>query len=279
MSKHQPTNPMKQIHKFTHNGDRVLLVKCVPPDGKTYSGFQWPLTIGAKVVPVKHSREATCDSGGLFGWPWGLGIGDGKSPRADWIWLVFSAKPENVIGEIEGPKAKVVPDEKDSTECALIEYVGTQAGAMYHTMMGRIAWIEGRSSGSASATGNSGSASATGDSGSASATGYSGSASATGNRGSASATGYSGSASATGERGIALGVGEYCTVEVKNGIAVVTADRCLWRIRPGAVLVLRWEDPKNQGTFPFKLISADKLNRKDGSELKFEFGKLVKKWS
>jgi len=150
------------IHQWTFKGDRVLIVKCVPPDGKTHNGFQWPLTVGETVKPVNFARDQKCDSGGLFGWPWGMAVGDGKSPVATHVWLVFSAKPENVIGNIEGAKCKVVPDEKDPEECAKIEYVGSQAGAMAFTILGRVDWVQKQSSGSASATGDSGSASATG---------------------------------------------------------------------------------------------------------------------
>ena len=203
------------IHQWTFKGDRVLIVKCVPPDGKTHNGFQWPLTVGETVKPVNFARDQKCDSGGLFGWPWGMAVGDGKSPVATHVWLVFSAKPENVIGNIEGAKCKVVPDEKDPEECAKIEYVGSQAGAMAFTILGRVDWVQKQSSGSASATGYSGSASATGDRGSASATGYSGS---------ASATGDSGSASATGKECVAFSVGNNATAKGEIGTWITLAE-------------------------------------------------------
>lgn len=131
------------IHQWTHKGDRVFIVKTVLPDGKSKNGFQWPLTVGASVKPKKCSRKVFCESGGLFGWPWGIGVGDGKDPNALHTWIVFSVKPENVIGDIEGgQKCKAVTDENDDNECARIEYVGTQAGAMYFTIEGRIAWIQ-----------------------------------------------------------------------------------------------------------------------------------------
>jgi len=205
-----------EIHQWTHKSDRVLIVKIVGKNGQTKNGFTWPLTVGAIVRPVNHSRKPDCESGGLFGWAWGLIVGDGKDVNSAGKWLVFSAKPENVVN-VGGLKCKVVPDDKNPEECARVEYVGSQAGAMQFTIDGRIAWIMERSRGSASATGDRGSASATGDSGSASATGYGGSASATGDSGSASATGYGGSASATWSRGSASATGD-------SGSASATGD-------------------------------------------------------
>ena len=169
------TKTTPEIHQWTHTGDRVLIVKCVNNDGTSHNGFKWPLTVGATVKPDYCSRKPDCGSGGLFGWPWGMFIGDGKDPNALSTWIVFSVKPGNVTGNIDGAKCKAVVDDNDPNECAKVEYVGTQAGAMQFTIMGRIAWIQERASGSSSATGDSGSSSATGYRGSSSATGDSGS--------------------------------------------------------------------------------------------------------
>lgn len=64
------------IHQWTHKGDSVLLVKVLNRDGTTHRGFIWPKE--GPVKPDKWSRVPDCKSGGLFGWPWGMGIGDGK---------------------------------------------------------------------------------------------------------------------------------------------------------------------------------------------------------
>jgi hypothetical protein len=226
------------IHQWTHDSDRVLLVKCLNRDGTAYGGFIWPKE--GPVKPDKWSRNPDCDSGGLFGWAWGLHCGIGRDPDACAEWIVFAALPENVI-LIEGDKAKAVPsdDEKILPE---VVYRGTQAGAMYFTLAGRLAWIQERSSGSASAAGD------------------------------------SGSASATGDRGIAYSIGEYSTVEVCNGIAASTASRLLWKVRKGAVLICRWKDEES-GTFPFAVLVADDLKIEDGTAVKIEFGRIVKEWS
>ena len=61
------------------------------------------------------------------------------------------------------------PDGRDGSDAAEVVYYGDQAGAMNLTSQGRIALIQSRSSGSASATGEHGIASALGLSGAAKA--------------------------------------------------------------------------------------------------------------
>jgi hypothetical protein len=298
------------IAQWTHTGDRVMIVKCVPPDGKTRGGFQWPLTVGMTVRPLNFARDQKCASGGLFGWPWGMAVGDGKEPNALDTWIVFSAFPRNVIPNIEGCKCKAVPDEKNANECVRIEYVGNQAGAMYYTMQGRIAWIVGNSSSaatsgnsssaatsgysssaatsgyssSAATSGYSSSAATSGGSSSAATSGYSSSAAASGDKSSAATSGNSSSAAASGdkssaatsgERSIASATGEYSAVEAGAGsVAVCTADRFFWRPRKEAVLVCRW---KTDGGFPFAVFEGK--NFVDGETIKIEFGKVVAEFS
>jgi hypothetical protein len=205
------SDTIKLPHQHVDKDGYVLLVKCLNRDGTSYDGFIWPKA--GPVEPLKWSRTPDCDSGGLFGWPWGIGLA-GRDPDACASWIVFRAKPENVI-DLTG-KAKAVPGEnKDLPE---VVYYGTQSGAMAFTMSGRMEFVTSNASGSASQTGYRGSASQTGDRGSACQTGDSGSASQTGDRGSASQTGDSGSASQTGDSGSASQTGD-------RGSASQTGDR------------------------------------------------------
>ena len=221
------------IEQWTHDGDKVLLVKCINRDGTSHGGFVWPKS--GPVTPINWSRTADCESGGLFGWAWGLHIGDGRTPDACADWLVFATKPENVIKVDDGgTKAKAVPGEDG--ELPEVVYRGTMTGAMEVTRCGRQAWIEAHAvksasasgySGSASASGNRGSAAASGNRGSASASGDSGSASASGDSGSASASGNSGSASASGDRGSASasGYSGSASASGNSGSASASGDR------------------------------------------------------
>ena len=283
-------------HQWTHDGDKVLLVKCVDANGTSHEGFQWPSS--GPVESPNWSEEPNCESGGLFGWPWGIGLGSGKLP--DYYagkWIVFAAPPDTVVSL--GDKAKVPRAE--------VVYYGNWWGALLRVDAGRVAWCEhaangaalaigargaasatgesgaasaiGESgaasaigasgaasatgeSGAASATGRSGAASATGARGAASATGESGAASATGWSGAASATGWSGAASATGARGAASATGENSTLEAgPGGICVTTAEYAIWRVHADAVFVQRW---KGEGEWHTAFIVAGEHNLQTG---------------
>ena len=192
-------------HKWTHDGKKVLLVKCVEADGTSYGGFVWPES--GHVEPDNWSDEPTCESGGLFGWPWGIGIGCGKLPDYKGRWIVFAASPDEVVDLGDKCKAR----------CGEVIYCGDWYTALRMVDAGRVAWCEHTSigaasstgyRGAASSTGYRGAASSTGHGGAASSTGYSGAASSTGHGGAASSTGHGGAASSTGERGAASSTGE-----------------------------------------------------------------------
>ena len=69
-----PSSPaISPVHQWTHKGNRVLVMKCTEPGGKAHKGFQYPTS--GKVKPDYCSLKPDCDSGGLFGWAWGLGFG------------------------------------------------------------------------------------------------------------------------------------------------------------------------------------------------------------
>jgi hypothetical protein len=182
------------IHQWTHDGNRVLMVKCVGRDGKSYGGFEWPKS--GPVVPERWSRKPDCDSGGLFGSAWGLHCGDGKTPDACAPWIVYAAKPENVILVGGGPKVKAVPGE--DAEMPEVLFHGTMAQALRFTQAGRMAWVKANAGRKHAATGNSSSASSSGNYSSASSSGYSSSASSSGYSSSASSSGDSSSASSSG---------------------------------------------------------------------------------
>ncbi len=187
---------LSHAHQWTHDGDEVLIVKCVAADGSSHGGFKWPLQVGATVEPESWNPAPTCGEG-LHGWPWGLSIGDGKDPDWQGKWLVFGAKREDVVSL--GGKCKA--------RAGVIRYVGNWWAATGFVLAGQMALVHATASGSASSTGERGSASSTGERGSASSTGWRGSASSTGASGSASSTGERGSASSTGESGSASSTG------------------------------------------------------------------------
>jgi hypothetical protein len=193
------------IHQWTDGNGEVLVVRCLSLDGKSYGGFQNPLEVGALLKSPETwdvawgpqpdewrgggIRDQKC-GGGIHGWPWAIGLGDGKGPDWRGLWQVYGVKPDDVIGDVEGVKCKFVGD-------GILRYSGDWHGASMFVLKGQMAWAFHNSQGSASNSGDSGSASNSGYSGSASNSGYSGSASNSGYRGSASNSGDSGSAETT----------------------------------------------------------------------------------
>lgn len=95
-------------HNWTNGGTKVLILRRCNPDGTSYDGFKWPLEVGAKVSPQKWSPICTCGNG-LHGWPWGMGLGEGSAfSVVNDIFIVFSADPADVVGDIDGTyKCKV----------------------------------------------------------------------------------------------------------------------------------------------------------------------------
>jgi hypothetical protein len=152
------------VHQWTHTGTEVLILKCVPKDGRTHNGFQWPLTVGATAEAPDWKPVAECGHG-LHGWPWGLYIGDGKDP--DWMstWLVFAAKPDDVVsigGKVKARRGRIV-------------FVGDWQSATNYVLAGQIAWVIHQTAEAPDcATGDQGASSATGACSLAGVTGFAG---------------------------------------------------------------------------------------------------------
>ena len=234
------------IHQWTYTGDKVLLVKCVDRGGKSHNGFQWPKS--GTVTTPNFAPDNECETGGLFGWAWGLNIGGGKEPNYSGDWIVFAAPPESVF-DIGGEKAKAGPS-------AEVVYYGTWFGALELTREGRAAWFDQYLAAkiSRAATEH--------------ATGWSGAASATGGRGAASATGWRGAASATGGRGIAAITGNNANIEVgPDDIGAVTSDSFTWIVHLGAIVLHRWRTGH-------ALLTTDGLS--EGQVVKVACGEIQK---
>jgi len=149
---------MTERHQWINRDGEVLIVKFVGRDGSSYSGpgrngkqidLKWPLEVGASVEAPDWVPDGEC-GGGLHGWPWGFGLGDGKDP--DWTskWLVFGAVPGDVVA-IEG---------KCKARKGIIRHVGTWDSALAFVLEGQMAWIYAHAEGTA--TGFHGASSATG---------------------------------------------------------------------------------------------------------------------
>jgi hypothetical protein len=173
-----------KIFEWTNGGSEVLVLRFSDKDGKSYNEFQHPMAVGETVEAPDWRPDANC-GGGIHGWPWGIGLGDGKDPLWDELWQVYSVKPEDLIGEIgSGPKCKF--------RTGTLVFAGDWHGAMNAILSGQMAWAFEISEGAASNSGDSNSG------GAASNSGYQGAASNSGTRGAASNSGYQGAASNSG---------------------------------------------------------------------------------
>lgn len=104
---------MKEVkpHAWTDGGDKVLILRRSNADGKSMHGFQFPES-GIVEAPKKWwgdgpkpeglnlgwNSEAVC-GGGLHGWPWGMGLGEGVDyDIIDDKWQVVACLPDDVVG-------------------------------------------------------------------------------------------------------------------------------------------------------------------------------------
>jgi hypothetical protein len=243
MSKKKPVEKIP-IHQWTNSDGEVLIVRCIGHDGKSYCGFQNPLEVGATLTAPDVWDPKWGDEpegwisgwipnqecgGGIHGWPWGIGIGDGKEPDWSALWQVYGVKPEDIVGDVgDGPKCKFRE--------GVLRYSGDWHGAALFILSGQMAWAahtadgaatnSGYSgaatnsgySGAATNSGDSGAATNSGDSGAATNSGDRGAATNSGDRGAATNSGYSGAATNSGYRGAATNSGD-------SGAATNSGDR------------------------------------------------------
>src|ERR1051325_4919442 len=93
------TRPTVKPHTWTDGGDKVVVLRRCNPDGSSSHGFKYPQS--GKVESPDWNPEPVC-GGGLHGWAWGMGLGEGSD--YDIIgdrWLVIAALPGDICGELE----------------------------------------------------------------------------------------------------------------------------------------------------------------------------------
>ena len=122
-----------RAHEWTHTGKEVLILKCVEPDGSSFNGFKWPLKVGATVECPDFDPSNKC-SGGLHGWPWGIGIGEGITPKWQGRWIVYSPGSGRIVGNLEGGR-------KCKTEQGVIRFVGNWTDATRFVLAGQMALV------------------------------------------------------------------------------------------------------------------------------------------
>jgi len=184
-----------KAHQWTDGGTRVLILKAVDKNGVAAHGdFKWPES--GPVECQDWNPEPVC-GGGLHGWPWGMGIGEGRAyDLIEDKWIVYAADPADVVGEID-------KGEKCKSRKAEVIYFGAFSAAWAMINSGRHRLIEemAKASGYASrlaASGYATSLAASGNASSLAASGYASSLAASGYASRLAASGYASSLAASG---------------------------------------------------------------------------------
>ena len=100
--------------------ETVFVLRVCSPDLTSHKGFQWPSTIGAKVVAPDWSDNAECGNG-LHGWLHGAGdtcvAEHTNNPDAKWLCLEVDAEAiVNLDGKVKFPRA-------------IVRFIGNRKGA------------------------------------------------------------------------------------------------------------------------------------------------------
>jgi hypothetical protein len=136
---------------WTNGGAEVLIVRMCGKDGSSSHGWKYPLTVGEQFDCPDWKGVAEC-GGGFHGWPWGLSLGDGADPDYSKTWMVFGAKPEDVIDLGGKVKAKT----------GIMRRIGTWQSAFEFVLSGQMGYAVAKSEGVGHATGDQSAAICTG---------------------------------------------------------------------------------------------------------------------
>ncbi len=85
----------------------ALVLRCCGPEGESYGGFKWPLTVGEKVEAPYWRKTPECGNG-LHGWLWGegdLSVSE-RMHAPDAVWLVLEVAEKKIIdlrGKVKFP--------------------------------------------------------------------------------------------------------------------------------------------------------------------------------
>jgi len=202
-------NESKQFHEWTNGNGEVLILRRIPPSRRTYNEFQWPTGVRTRVECPDWNPKPIC-GGGLHGWPLGFGLGEGSAfSVVDDVWLVLGAKPEDVVGELDGGA-------KCKCREGIIRYEGDFSGAVSfvsNEFAKCVAAMAGGDGAKSSAAGDYARSSANGDDAKSSANGYRAKSSAAGHYAKSSAAGYCATSSANG----------YCATSSANGYCATSS--------------------------------------------------------
>jgi hypothetical protein len=212
---------LNDAHKWTDENGNVLILRGVGDSRKSYNGFPWP-AVGEILTAPDWDDSPKC-GGGLHGWPWGFGVGEGKNLHEITLWQVCSAKPENIVGNIEsGCKCKF------RTGTLLFE--GEMSKAFALVASGFSAFVIA--------------CAASGDGSTLAASGYHSKLAASGDHSklAASGDGSTLAASGYGSTLAASGYGSTLAASGDDSVVVAASNNCIATVGAYGVFALRWTD-------------------------------------
>ena len=185
----------KQIerHLFANADGKVLVLRIVGKDYKTYGGFKNPENVGEFVESPDWNDGKEC-GGGIHGWALGV-LGNGKEKDFAAIWQVYEVDPADGLIEL-GTKCKFRKGK--------LVYSGTWFGALEQTLAVRSGYWSYFVKSNENGSGDSSSAATSGDFSSAATSGNYSSAATSGDASAAVVSGISGMAMAGNNGCIAL---------------------------------------------------------------------------
>ena len=208
---------LNDAHKWTNKDGNVLILRGVGEDRTSHNGFKWP-AVGETVTAEDWNDKPEC-GGGLHGWPWSFGVGEGRDICDIAHWQVCAAKPEDVIGNLEnGCKCKF--------RTGTLVYEGDMAGAFALVRAGLEDFV--RECAKNEESGNSSTSAQSGD--------YSKSAQS-GNYSTSAQSGDSSKSAQSGDYSTSESVGA-------NSVIVAAGTSCTAKVGEFGVFALRWTDDK-----------------------------------
>ena len=237
----KPASPAIEPHQWTDDGDKVLILRRCNPDGSSSHGFVWKTNVGDVNEAPDWDSTSQC-GGGLHGWPWGMGLGQGSDFNIIHdTFLVLAADPADVTGNLEG-------EWKCKARSVVVMESGSFGKCWDRIQRGRDRLIRAMASSGYSSTaassGNSSTAASSGYYSTAASSGYSSTAASSGNSSTAASSGDYSKAASSGYYSKAASSGDYSKAEQSGrcGIAAsIGRDGVASAGEMGALIACYWD--------------------------------------
>ena len=227
---------LNDAHKWTNKDGDVLILRGVGEDRTSHNGFQWP-AVGETVTAEDWNDKPGC-GGGLHGWPWSFGVGEGRDIFGIAHWQVCAAKPEDVVGNLEkGCKCKF--------RTGTLVYEGDMAGAFALVRAGLEDFV--RECAKNEEHGDYSQSAQSGDSSKSAQSGYSSQSAQSGDYSQSAQSGDSSQSAQSGNSSQSAQSGHFSKSESigANSVIVAAGTSCTAKVGEFGVFALRWTDSED----------------------------------